>query len=81
VSREPRPAPGAQRLAERILLELSVPFSVAGTEASVGASIGIASAGDAADGLDEALRHADAAMYAAKKDGKRRWVAFDPTVH
>jgi GGDEF domain-containing protein len=47
----------------------------------VGASIGIASAGDAADGLDEALRHADAAMYAAKKDGKRRWVAFDPTVH
>jgi diguanylate cyclase (GGDEF)-like protein len=72
---------GAERLAERILLELSLPFAVGGTEVNVGASIGIASAGDAPDGLDQALRRADAAMYAAKKHGKRRWVAFDPSVH
>src|SRR5215210_5315783 len=63
---------GAERLAERILLELSLPFEVGGAEAHVGASIGIAGAGGS---LDEALRHADAAMYAAKKHGKRRWVA------
>jgi diguanylate cyclase (GGDEF)-like protein len=69
---------GAERLAERILLELSLPFEVGGAEAHVGASIGIAGAGGS---LDEALRHADAAMYAAKKHGKQRWVAFDPAVH
>jgi diguanylate cyclase (GGDEF)-like protein len=72
---------GAERLADRILLELSVPFTLSGTEVNVGASIGIASAEDTADGLDQALRRADAAMYAAKKGGKRRWVAFDPAVH
>jgi diguanylate cyclase (GGDEF)-like protein len=73
--------PGAERLADRILLELSLPFAVGGTEVNVGASIGIAGAGDAPGGLDQALRRADAAMYAAKKHGKRRWVAFDPAVH
>jgi diguanylate cyclase (GGDEF)-like protein len=69
---------GAERLAGRILLELSLPFSVGGAEAHVGASIGIAGAGGS---LDEALRHADAATYAAKKHGKQRWVAFDPAMH
>jgi diguanylate cyclase (GGDEF)-like protein/PAS domain S-box-containing protein len=64
--------------AERILAALDEPVALAGSaehpESSVlcPASIGVATSVDSAD-ADEALRHADLALYAAKSAGKRRW--------
>ena len=42
-------------------------------------SIGIALSGeaDAIAGVDEILRKADLAMYAAKRGGKHRWDLYD----
>jgi diguanylate cyclase (GGDEF)-like protein len=66
----------ADRAAERIVTALSRPFEVNGVTARIGASVGIAIFPD--DGTDEAslLRHADEAMYEAKKAGKNGWRRF-----
>jgi diguanylate cyclase (GGDEF)-like protein/PAS domain S-box-containing protein len=71
----------AVRVAERILEELRAPFSVAGKEVFVGASIGIAVTTDAAADGDALLRDADIAMYAAKMRGKGRAELFEPAMH
>ncbi len=60
----------AAQVADKVLAVFSSPFQVEGHALSVGASIGIALFPD--DAQDEAvlLRHADAAMYAAKQAGR-----------
>ncbi|MEA2385081.1 MAG: hypothetical protein QOH72_5052 [Solirubrobacteraceae bacterium] len=72
---------GGARVAERILLALSAPTTVAGMELSLGASVGVATAtaGDAMT-AEELMRAADLAMYAAKADGKRRYRTFAPAM-
>jgi diguanylate cyclase (GGDEF)-like protein len=65
----------AQAIAERILLLASAPFVVNDAPVNVGASVGIAMAGDATEegaltSLEVLLRHADAAMYRAKACGR-----------
>ena len=48
------------------------------------ASIGLAFAGDPADGPvtpEQLLRNADAAMYVVKTDGKGRYAVFQPHMH
>ena len=65
----------ASYIAERILAALATPFAVHGTEVTVGASIGIALNTPGAE-LDDLLNNADAAMYAAKSEGKGRCVVF-----
>jgi diguanylate cyclase len=60
------------RAAQRILDALSVPFSVAGMESTVGASIGIA-LNTHADTVDTLLRNADVAMYTVKDSGRGRY--------
>ncbi len=60
----------AKTAAEAMLDALAQPFTIAGTEFTMGASIGIAVfPRDAAD-AEELLRHADAAMYQAKARGR-----------
>jgi diguanylate cyclase (GGDEF)-like protein/PAS domain S-box-containing protein len=56
---------------------LSEPFH--GTTLGVSASAGVAvlQAGDTDDDADRLIRHADVAMYAAKQQGKNRYVIFD----
>ncbi|GAA3388132.1 hypothetical protein GCM10020369_33140 [Cryptosporangium minutisporangium] len=63
----------ARTTAERVIADVQVPIDVAGTQARVSASIGIAisRAGAAADDL---VRDADTAMYVAKSNGKNRYV-------
>jgi diguanylate cyclase (GGDEF)-like protein/PAS domain S-box-containing protein len=67
-----------ERSAERILAAFEEPIKLAGSsehpESSVLclASVGVATSVDSAD-ADEALRHADLALYAAKAAGKRNW--------
>jgi diguanylate cyclase (GGDEF)-like protein/PAS domain S-box-containing protein len=71
-----------ERLAERLLAAFQPPVHVpgAGREVTVGASIGVATAGDE-DSDESLLRNADTAMYAAKAGGRRQWRRFDPTMH
>ncbi|MDP2136157.1 MAG: diguanylate cyclase [Sulfuritalea sp.] len=61
-----------ERVAEKIISELSEPFQVAGKTLSISASIGASLyPSDQKVALD-LLRTADEAMYQAKRDGKRR---------
>lgn len=64
----------AARAADRICEVLAAPFSVAGREVFVTASIGIALSGDA----EELLRGADVAMYRAKSSPATRYAFFEP---
>ncbi len=66
-------------VAQRILRALEVPIQVAGTEATVGASVGIATATGPDDDPDALVRNADAAMYRAKEHGRGRYEFFRPT--
>jgi diguanylate cyclase (GGDEF)-like protein/PAS domain S-box-containing protein len=67
-------------LAERLLAALTEPITIAQRRVEPQASIGIATShhGPSAEVL---LRDADAAMYAAKYDGKARFQVFDPAMH
>jgi diguanylate cyclase (GGDEF)-like protein len=71
-------AGGAARVAERIMEELQVPFSVGGHRLHTSASIGIALNGASGEDL---LRAADTAMYRAKEMGKGRYVMFEKAMH
>jgi diguanylate cyclase (GGDEF)-like protein/PAS domain S-box-containing protein len=64
------------RVADRILAQLVVPFSLEGHEVVVGASIGIAIGGPTGAEADELLRSADTALYEAKGNGKGRHATF-----
>jgi diguanylate cyclase (GGDEF)-like protein len=60
----------AARVAAKVVEAFARPFPVAGQDLKVGASIGIALApGDATDGAT-LLKHADMAMYQAKREGR-----------
>lgn len=64
--------PDAEMVAERIIASIAgVPFSVAGQDLVLGASIGISShSGTGRLSADLVLNHADMAMYEAKGQGK-----------
>jgi diguanylate cyclase (GGDEF)-like protein/PAS domain S-box-containing protein len=70
----------ATAAAERLLEALAAPFSVAGKEVFVRASVGLA-IDSGRRTADELLRDADAAMYEAKRQGKGRVVRFEPGMH
>lgn len=64
--------------ANRIASAFGAEFSIEGVKARVGVSIGIAISSDSTQGAAELLRHADIAMYVAKrKDGAHMHV-YDP---
>jgi diguanylate cyclase (GGDEF)-like protein len=65
-------------LAERLLTSLRAPINCKGQEITVDASIGIAIAPDHGDSLEELLKRADLAMYAAKSAGRRTFRFFAP---
>jgi diguanylate cyclase (GGDEF)-like protein/PAS domain S-box-containing protein len=71
----------ARTAAEGILEALGRPFSIAGTDFHVGASIGVGVfPRDANDG-EELLRHADAAMYQAKARGRNTVAVYSGEAH
>ena len=63
------------RCADKILIALGDPIDVDGEPVITHASIGIASHVGAADGA-ELMKHADVAMYTAKRNGKGRFDEF-----
>ncbi|MBJ7330223.1 MAG: GGDEF domain-containing protein [Solirubrobacteraceae bacterium] len=70
----------ALMVAERLLSELGPPIVVDGRELSVAGSVGVAFAHEDAT-VDELLRNADAAMYAAKANGKNTVEVFREVMH
>ena len=65
-------------LAEAILKSLRTPVNCKGQEIPTDASIGIAIAPDHGDNLDDLLKCADLAMYAAKTEGRRTFRVYVP---
>jgi diguanylate cyclase (GGDEF)-like protein len=66
------------RLAEQILQSLRIPAPCKGQEIPIDASIGVAIAPDNGVTLEDLLKNADLAMYAAKSDGRRTYRFFVP---
>jgi diguanylate cyclase (GGDEF)-like protein len=64
-------------IAERVLEDLSRPFSLASGEHFVGASVGIAMGEGLPRTAEDLIREADAAMYRAKENGRGRFELFD----
>jgi diguanylate cyclase (GGDEF)-like protein/PAS domain S-box-containing protein len=63
-------------LAEKIVSMLNKPTAIAGTSLSMSASIGISLYPDDGIHSSELIRAADTAMYAAKAQGRRRYVFY-----
>lgn len=75
---EPEGRASIERICSRIVSEIERPFDLSGSQAFIGASIGIAVA--PVDGLDstELTRKADIALYKAKTEGRSRYAFFTP---
>ncbi len=65
--------------AERIVQAFGEPFALAEGSVVSTATVGVATTQDSAD-VDELLRHADLALYAAKAAGKRQWRRYLPVL-
>jgi diguanylate cyclase (GGDEF)-like protein/PAS domain S-box-containing protein len=63
--------------AERIVEAFAEPFTLAAGSVLSTATIGVATTEESVD-VDELLRHADLALYAAKAAGKRQWRRYQP---
>jgi diguanylate cyclase (GGDEF)-like protein/PAS domain S-box-containing protein len=60
-------------VADRLMASISHPFVVDGSEVQVGASIGIAIAGQDARDPDTLMAHAETALYRAKAEGRQTY--------
>lgn len=67
----------AAAVARRLLQAIAAPISLSSGPVHIAASIGISVAPDDGDALDELLKHADVALYQAKRDGGNRMAFFD----
>ncbi|KRD49568.1 EAL domain-containing protein [Ensifer sp. Root278] len=66
----------AEYLAETLIQAFSEPFTIDGISVFVGASIGIAIAPNDGNDIEQLMKAADIALYAAKKDGRGRAKTF-----
>ena len=70
----------ARRAARRLLDALDGPLPIGGRTIKVHASIGVASTEDPRMLGQDLLREADTAMYAAKNEGKHRYVLYESSM-
>lgn len=63
-------------LAEQVLRSFDTPLNVGSEELFIAASIGGSMFPEDGDNSDDLIRHADAAMYAAKADGRNQFVLY-----
>ncbi|MGZ8800996.1 MAG: EAL domain-containing protein [Aeromicrobium sp.] len=81
---ESLPGPeGLPDLVRRLSAALSWPVDIGGASAPCGACIGSFTLGesDPVPDVEDVLRKADLAMYAAKRSRKGSWVAFEQSMH
>ncbi|UGQ46571.1 EAL domain-containing protein [Massilia endophytica] len=69
-----------ETIAQNIIDSLLMPFSLGQEQAFVSASIGITLYPDDAGSMEDLLKHADQAMYAAKGAGRNRFSYFTPAL-
>lgn len=74
---EPEYPESVDRIAEDLIEALARPVSVAETDQTVTASIGIARPEYDCDSIDTLMRRADIALYSAKKNGRNGYSWFD----
>ncbi|NHZ93207.1 EAL domain-containing protein [Massilia sp. CCM 8733] len=67
-------------IAQKILDVLQAPFALGQEHAYISASVGITLYPDDARDIDDLLKHADQAMYAAKDAGRNRFSYFTPAL-
>ncbi len=68
----------AREVAEKVLIEMQLPFELKNIEHYTTASIGVSLFSNYRQNLDDLLKQADTAMYAAKKSGRNAQRFFDP---
>jgi diguanylate cyclase (GGDEF)-like protein/PAS domain S-box-containing protein len=68
----------AGSLAEKLVARIGQPYVLRGQRIRIGASVGIGMYPRDGATVDALLRHADAAMYAAKAGGRRQYRFFEP---
>ena len=76
-----RGAEDAAQLAQRIVAELSRPYTIEEHRVAVGASIGIALAPANGADAEQLLQNADLALYRAKASGRGSFAFFDESLH
>jgi diguanylate cyclase len=67
----------AETLARRLLDSVREPFEIAGAEAYIGLSIGIAMAPENSSNAEDLMRFADVALYRSKTSGRNRFSFFE----
>lgn len=72
---------GAQYLAERIRERFNAPRVIAGHDLFITASVGVAVYPNDGELLEDLLKNADTAMYAAKESGRNSFCFFDRAMH
>jgi diguanylate cyclase (GGDEF)-like protein/PAS domain S-box-containing protein len=70
----------AQVVASRLLDVLAEPYDIGTNRINSSVSIGVVTTEHMADDPDSVLRDADIAMYEAKREGRARYVMFDPSM-
>lgn len=68
---------GMRNMAEKLLSAFQVPFKVLDNTAEVTASIGVAFYPDDSEDDGDLIKHADSAMYEAKKAGKNQYKFYE----
>ncbi len=76
----PQQAFEAEQLADALVTAFKKPFIVNGISLFVGVSVGVAIAPRDGNEDEQLMKAADVALYAAKKEGRRRARTFDPTM-
>ena len=67
-------------LVTRVFEAIRAPFECFGHQVTSDASVGVAVAPEHGTDLDQILKNADLAMYAAKTAGRRTWKFFEPAM-
>jgi diguanylate cyclase (GGDEF)-like protein/PAS domain S-box-containing protein len=72
------PAAAIEAIAQSIVTELGKPFIADRKHVHIGASVGVTEFPSQASDAEQALRHADLALYRAKTNGRGNYCSFTP---
>ena len=67
-----------ERIVQRIVLTLALPFSIEGDTLTPSASVGVATFPDNGGTAEEIIKNADISLYEAKRAGGKTYRMFDP---